>query len=255
MEKIKLFDGKALITEALTNEGKIAECYNNFHNYSILNTLALMSQCARRGLEITPVASFKKWSSMGGKIKKGSKALAVNLPLMKKIKRKDEEGNEVEGQILTGYLWRNCVFALSQIEGIEKMEMPKIKGWDYKQAAEKLNIPLIKYDMIDGNCQGYATKDGVAVNPLAEHATRTICHEFAHFMMHFKDKAKELSRTVKEAEAEMVSYLVGAILGLDGADESRGYIQHWLGSTEFSEKSCMRALAVANKILKAGEVL
>lgn len=255
MEKIKLFDGKALITEALTNEGKIAECYSNFHNYSVLNTLALMSQCARRGLEITPVASFKKWSSMGGKIKKGSKALAVNLPLMRKKKTTDDEGNEKEINILTGYLWKNCVFALSQIEGIDKVEMPKIKGWDYKKAAETLKIPLIPYNEIDGNCQGYATKEGVAVNPLAEHATRTIVHEFAHFILHFKEKAKALSRSVKEAEAEMTSYLVGAILGLDGSAESRGYIQHWLDGAEFNEKSCMRALAVANKILKAGEIL
>lgn len=202
MERIKLFDGKALITEALTNEGKIAECYSNFHNYSILNTLALMSQCSRRGLEISPVASFKKWSSMGGRIKKGSKALAVNLPLMHKKKVKDDEGNEKEINILTGYLWKNCVFALSQIDGIDKVEIPTVKGWDYKKAAETLKIPLIPYEDIDGNCQGYATEKGVAVNPLAEHSVRTIVHEFTHFLLHFKDKAKALSRSVKEAEAE-----------------------------------------------------
>ena len=65
-----------------------------------------------------------------------------------------------------------------------------------------------------------------------------------------------MARDIKEAEAESVAYLCCATLGLPGLEESRGYIQDWLGSTvqaeEFGKKSAARVFSAANKILKAG---
>ena len=70
--------------------------------------------------------------------------------------------------------------------------------------------------------------------------------------MHISKKCKT-EQAIKEVEAELTSALVGYALGLDGADESRGYVQHWLGSNKLTNKSALRVLACANKILKAGE--
>ena len=65
-----------------------------------------------------------------------------------------------------------------------------------------------------------------------------------------------MPRDIKEAEAEAVAYLCCATLGLPGLDESRGYIQDWLGSKERSEelakKSAARVFSAADRILKAG---
>jgi len=65
-----------------------------------------------------------------------------------------------------------------------------------------------------------------------------------------------LQRCIKEAEAESVAYLCCATLDLPGLEQSRAYIQHWLGSEEqsdeFAKKSAARVFATANKILKAG---
>ena len=65
-----------------------------------------------------------------------------------------------------------------------------------------------------------------------------------------------LPRDIKEAEAESVAYLCCATLGLPGLEESRDYIQGWLGSKEqsdeFGKKSASRVFSAADKILKAG---
>lgn len=243
----------ALIKEAVEMPGRLAECYSVFCNYSILNALALASQIrarAARGEQITlgPVASFKKWSEFGGKVKKGSKALWVNIPMV--VKKKKEEEKEEDASFMF-FRWKPCVFCFAQVEGINPPNLETRGSWDIKRAMEKLGIKQIPFSHIDGNTQGYATKEGVALNPVASHPVRTLVHECAHFLLHFgKESTPD---NLKEVEAETVSYIVGACLGLDGAEESRGYIQHYLASAELPEKSAKRILSAANKIIKEGK--
>lgn len=242
----------ALIKEAVEVPGRLAECYSIFHNYSILNALALASQIrgrASRGEALTlgPVASFKKWSELGGRVKKGSKALWVNIPMVVKKKAEDKE----EEDSFMFFRWKPCVFCFAQVEGINPPALETRGSWDIKRAMEKLGIKQIPFSHIDGNTQGYATKEGVALNPVASHPVRTLVHECAHFLLHFgKESTPD---NLKEVEAETVSYIVGACLGLDGAEESRGYIQHYLESAELPEKSAKRILSAANKIIKEGK--
>src|SRR5262249_48550832 len=59
-------------------------------------------------------------------------------------------------------------------------------------------------------------------------------------------------RSLREVEAEGVSLLCSAALGLDGAEYSRGYLQHWLRGEEIAEQSCRRIFKAADAILRAG---
>lgn len=65
-----------------------------------------------------------------------------------------------------------------------------------------------------------------------------------------------MQKDIKEAEAEAVAHPCCATLELPGLEESRDYIQGWLGSKErseeFSKKSASRVFSAADKILKAG---
>lgn len=245
-----------LVRDVITNPFKIDSCYSLFYNYSILNSLALSFQIRKRGMEVGPCASFKKWSEMGARIKKGEKALYVCVPLTIKDKyrktKKVVDGVEKEVPLeFTFFSWKPCVFTWKQTEGIDS---PKMEGlsWDYKKALDKLGIKEVPFNMVDGNCQGYATDEGIALNPLGKHKTRTAVHEIAHKLLHCgKDNDKD--RGVKEVEAELTSYVVGLILKLDGVEESRGYIRHWLANNELTEKTAMKALTTANKILNAGK--
>ena len=243
-----------LVRDILTNPFRIDSCYSLFHNYSILNSLALSFQIQKRGLKVGPCASFKKWSELGGRVNKGEKALFVCVPFQIKDKlhtiKKIVDGVEKEEPgIITLFQWKPCVFTYAQVSGVDE---PKMEGlsWDYKKALDKLGIKELPYNSTDGNCQGYATDEGIALNPIGKHKVRTAVHEIAHKLLHTKGTGE---RNEKEVEAEMTSYIVGLILHLDGVEESRGYIRHWLGMNELTEKTAMKCLATANKILNAGK--
>ena len=135
--------------------------------------------------------------------------------------------------------------------------------WNKATALATLNILEVPFEMIDGNCQGYAKRGvrEVAINPVAAMPWKTLFHEVAHHLLGHTATGDETGvmsdgpttpKCIKEAEAEATAYLCCATLGLPGMEESRGYIQHWLNGEEFSEKSARRVFAAADKILKAG---
>lgn len=238
-----------LINKFLSEPGIISKCYSTFTNYSIMNGLALMYQIRGRGLALGPCASFAKWKAQGGKVKKGEKALWVNVPC--KVKITDKKVNEEEDdKVITCFYWKPCVFTLAQVD-IDMKPEPVQTKWDKDKMLKELNICEIPFEMVNGNTQGYSCEKGVAINPLGMHKTRTLVHEVAHYLLHISKKCKT-EHALKEVEAELTSALVGYALGLDGAEESRGYVQHYLGSNKLTNKSALRVLACANKILKAG---
>ena len=242
-----------LINKFLSEPGIISKCYSTFTNYSIMNGLALMCQIQSRGLSVGPCASFAKWKSLNGKVKKGEKALWVNVPCKVKITDKKDiqvKEDEEDDKIITCFYWKPCVFTLAQVD-IDMKPEPVQTKWDKDKMLKELNIREIPFEMVNGNTQGYSTEKGVSVNPLGVHKTRTLVHEVAHYLLHISKKCKT-EPAIKEVEAELTSALVGYALGLDGADESRGYVQHYLGSNKLTNKSALRVLACANKILKAG---
>ena len=247
---------KSLVEEILNQPSKISECYTLFHDYSILNALAIRFQCQRKGLEVGPTASFKKWQERGVKIKKGQKALAVCIPftvkskyLTRKVKQND--GTETtEPVTYTAFTWKNCVFTYAQTDGKPfKQEEKQTRLFSYERACKALGIEIIPFDMVNGNVQGFSSEKGIAINPMAQHATRTAIHEIAHNLLH---KNSNADKSLKEVEAELTSYILGLILKLDGVEESRGYIKHWLGSNELQEKTALKCICLANKIYTAG---
>jgi hypothetical protein len=60
-------------------------------------------------------------------------------------------------------------------------------------------------------------------------------------------------RDIREGEAESVAPICCETLGLEAAEFSRGYIQHWLNAEkEIPNQSAGRIFAAASSILKAG---
>ena len=106
--------------------------------------------------------------------------------------------------------------------------------WD--KALETLGITESPFDLVNGNVQGYAQLDSIAVNPVAEFPHKTRFHEIAHVVLgHTKEglvtDSERTPRDIREVEAEGVAYILCNLLGLPGLHESRGYIQNWIGST------------------------
>jgi len=252
-----MYDNKVewsgLLKEAVEKPGIISEAYSAFHDYSFGNQLLALSQCRDRGLLVGPIATFPKWKERGRWVKKGEKAITLCMPVT--VKREAESADE-NAEIRQAFIYRNRWFVLSQTQG-EEFKAPVVEAdWNYKLAIENLNIKMRPFDLINGNCQGYAQAREIAINPVAEHPTKTIIHEIAHVVLGhtLEEKLTDDDRTprnIREVEAEGVTYILLSLLGLDGVEFSRGYIQHWSGEP-ISDKSARKIFSAADRILKAG---
>src|SRR4029077_15998037 len=120
-----------------------------------------------------------------------------------------------------------------------------------------LQVEEIPFEMLNGNCQGYAKGRQIAINPVAQMPAKTTFHELAHIKLGQTSEAavndsETLPRSLKEVEAESVALLCLESLGMDGAEFCRGYIQNWLQGATIPERSAQRIFSAADKILKAG---
>jgi len=272
IEKPKHPNWMELFKEALEKPGMLSRCYTVFHEYSLGNRVMAMAQMLSRNIPMGPIATFKKWDSLGRKVKKGEKAISLLMPVSVSGKKEDDEGGKDVDSSDSGsstservvFIMRPRWFAFAQTEGDDEAipSSASIPGWDKSTALSQLGLKEVAFDYIDGNCQGYAipNKGVFAINPVAASPLKTTFHEIAHCLLHTKEAQMAdggtITRDIKEAEAESVAYLCCASLGmLSGLDESRGYIQNWLDkekTEEFAKKSASRIFSCADKILKAG---
>jgi hypothetical protein len=186
------------------------------------------------------------------------------MPITRK-RRHETDNDESDGEgTFTSFVYKPRWFALAQTEG-EDLQPPVIPEWEAQRALAGLDIELIPFDSTDGNCQGFARKRQIAINPVAQLPYKTLFHEAAHVTLghtleaDFAD-AEMTPRNLREVEAEAVALLCCESLGLEGADYCRGYIQNWLyRGTGFEadaipEKSAQKILHCADQILRSGRL-
>jgi hypothetical protein len=244
-----------LLQSAISEPGKIHAAYFAFHGYSIGNQLLALIQCAERGIDPGPIASFNKWRERGRFVQKGQKAIALWMPITCKRTIEQEPGNP-DKIAFTRFLLKRNWFVLSQTQGEDFTPEP-IPNWDRTRALQSLGIEQIAFDHTDGNVWGFARGKQIAVSPLSPMPDRTLLHEIAHVALghtleHIEKDGPQTPRNIREVEAEGVALLCSASLGLDGAEYSRGYLQHWLRDDEIPERSCQRIFKAADTILRAG---
>jgi hypothetical protein len=200
------------------------------------------------------LATFQRWKELGRHVKKGEKALTLCMPVT--IKRKTEEPTD-DPECFTRFIYRPRWFVLAQTDG-QELPPSEIPSWDKDRALAAHEIQEIPFDLVDGNCLGYARERSIAINPVNPLPHKTRFHELAHILLgHTGEGAQkdaELTpRNLRECEAEAVALLCCAALSLPGVECCRGYIQNWWGAgNPIPERSAQRILKVADQILKAG---
>jgi hypothetical protein len=253
----------ALLVEAVNKPGLIMKAYSAFHSYSLGNQLLALVQCQMRGLQPGPINTFPKWQELGRYVKRGERALILCMPIT--CKRRDgigEEGEEDGKGTFTSFVYKARWFALSQTEG-QDLEPQVAPDWDAKRALAALDIEIIPFDSTDGNCQGFARKRSIAINPVAQLPHKTLFHELAHVVIGHTAEAdfadtEKTPRNLREVEAEAVALLCCESLELEGADYCRGYLQNWLyqavgfDANAIPEKSAQKIFRAADQILRAG---
>ena len=74
----------ALLHRALTVPGVMSDAYRQFHRYSVLNQIEILTQCMSRGIQPGPIATYKRWAELGRQVVRGSKALGMWQPVTRK---------------------------------------------------------------------------------------------------------------------------------------------------------------------------
>ena len=249
---------RQLLEEAVTKPGSMMRAYSLFWNYSLGNQLLALFQAHKRGITLGPIASFNRWKELGRHVKRGEKAIELCMPVTVKrtITEQGPDGNETQSEIaFKRFVYKRNWFMLSQTDGAE-YQLPAIPAWDRERALHTLNVEEIPFEMLNGNCQGYAKGRQIALNPLAQLPAKTTFHELAHIELGHTSEAvhdsETLPRNLQEVEAESVALLCLESLGMPGAEYCRGYIQNWLQGGVIPERSAQRIFSTADRILKAG---
>src|SRR5207248_9581165 len=108
----------------------------------------------------------------------------------------------------------------------------RLPEWSAERALAALDIEQIGFTDTDGNCQGYARKRQIAINPVAQLPHKTLFHETAHVILGHTTEAdftdtERTPKNLREVEAESVALLCCEALNLEGTDYCRCYIQNW----------------------------
>lgn len=251
-------DFQTMLIQAISEPGKISAAYTTFHNYSLGNAWLAMFECAMRKIDIGPINTYKGWQALGRQVRKGEKAISLIMPVTCKVAANENDDSEnSDGHTFTRFILRPQWFVISQTDGPD-VELPALPEWNTVTALETLKVTQVAFTHFDGNTQGYASPGRkIAVNPVAALPHKTLFHELAHVLLGHCEEgqlsdSERTPKNLREVEAESVAYLVTASLGLDGLEYSRGYLQHWLQSSEIPAKSSQKIFTIANQILKAG---
>jgi antirestriction protein ArdC len=221
----------------------------------------------KRKIEPGPIHTFKGWQRLNRFVRKGEKAISLCMPVTwkqnvdpaKYLEPGESPADHQQVVIRRRFVFRPNWFLLCQTDG-QPLEPVSIPQWDQSRALASLKIELIPFDLMNGNVQGFARGQQVAVSAIAHLPHRTLIHEIAHVVLGHTAETiegmidgEELTpRDVREVEAEAVTYLVTQLLGLPGEAFSRGYLQHWLHGNKIEERSVHKIFHAAEAILKAG---
>lgn len=156
---------------------------------------------------------MNQWNNAGRKVKKGSSALWILAPCIKKFSEEAGDGQEVERQILYGF--RSVpVFALEDTEGAPLPEADAesarwVQELPLVEVARNWGINVDTFSHQQGNPLGYYSyaASGNKAIMLGVQNLSTWCHELIHSADH---KATNLSG--RKFSREIVAELGGAIL-------------------------------------------
>ncbi len=232
--------------------------------YSILNQMLLNKE--------GEWATFKQWSSLGGKIKKGAKSSVVVFWKIQKIEDMEDDEPVIKQIPLLRYY---NVFHISDVEGVEPLnDEPELYDTSPIEVADKVFMDYItreqiKLDISKQNKACYCPSLDSLTLPLmeqfenAEAFYSTAFHESVHSTMKKDrcDREKENKGAFfgsedyskEELVAEIGSSALMNNVGIETENtfkNSAAYIQNWLKVLKNDKKFIISASSKAEKAVK-----
>lgn len=220
---------------------------NGFHSYSLNNVILAWIQKP----DFTLLAGYKSWEKRGRQVRKGERAIRILAPMTKKIKKEDDE----DVYIVRGFR-PVSIFDISQTDGapIDVGCSDLIRGdVDFDTLVKAAPVPVHIKDL--GLSNGNTNGKEINITPKKNQASMcaTLVHEWSHIaLLHCEDSNilfETEERSVKEIEAETVSYIVTSCLGLEN-NKSRLYIGSWGANKEELQTRGRKIISVSESILR-----
>ena len=209
----------------------------NFHQYSFNNIVLIYSQMK----EATQVAGFKKWQSMGRKLKKGVHGIQIIYPIKRKYTKiiegqdslLDDNNKEQEVEYMT-YRY-TYVYDISQTVGkplpLENNALNSDNKKEFYEFLKAFSPYKIEEEDIFGTAKGYwiekEQKIIIKKSLFIDDKVSVLLHELTHAF--YDDFDYKEDRNLSETFVESVAYIVADYFDLDTSLCSFEYIASWVG--------------------------
>ena len=229
----------------------------HFRTYSFRNSLLIYNQFPNASY----VAGYKKWQELGYSVIKGSKAIKILVPLIKKT----EDSKSKDNQEIYGFKATN-VFDVSQVspgpnaEPIPALDLD-IHSTENMEYSEKILLEACK-EFVAAHCPLHIVSDDSLKDCLGLTNGKEIfildtkkpldmaailVHEFSHFYNHYKENRKNLTKDEKETEAEITAMIFSSYFNLNHENRFK-YLAMYRKNREL-DKCFSTALNTFNYIL------
>jgi hypothetical protein len=190
------------------------------------------------------VRTYNAWKAQGRQVKKGERSLMVLKPIFKKVPVLDEHGEEVPGEFETKLVGFTGLkeFDITQTEGDlpERIRMKDIEGSELQGQLDRLVNHMVTVEGytidLDANIKAYGTanasqkvikiRKGQSINQ----KFLVLVHEIAHTReseLGAKIDYTNYSRSDAEVIVETVTMMVGEFVGIDSSASSLPYLATW----------------------------
>jgi antirestriction protein ArdC len=243
-----------------------------FHRYSARNMLLLLIQAEERGTEITRVAGYRTWQTLGRQVRRGEKSYEVLAPLRHRLSLDeaaeraaagdavyDPEGRPI--MVVRGFRIEH-VFDISQTDGEQLATLPAVPylGGDRPGGLWEAIAELVTEDgykiirqTLAGGVRGetnYTDRIVTVGDELSSaEAAHILTHELGHIAADHEHR-HDISRAQRETEADSIAYVVCSALGLDVGEKATFYVAQWSkGDPAILEESVAVIHKAASSIL------
>lgn len=228
---------------------------SRFSRYSLANQFLIFAQRP----DATNVQGYRAWNEAGYQVRKGEHGIAIYAPMRFATRDSDalDDGTSAPPRLSFRVAY---VFDISQVDtlpGIDSSLLQAPAGPSAHRHLEALKAFLVghnvelEYKALAPGLLGYTNGRRITCGTgQASHVEfATLAHETTHVLLHFPaDGSARPDLVTRETEAEAVTYVLCAQLGIAGTEASIEYIQSYRGTPDTLDSSLERIRATAQRL-------
>jgi antirestriction protein ArdC len=232
---------------------------SRFSRYSLANQFLIFAQRP----DATHVQGYRAWNKAGYQVRKGEHGIAIYAPMLFTKRRDADDSGATDESAAPRLGYRVAyVFDVAQVDAIAGTDTAAVTATPANTGAHR-HLEALKAFLLGHNVEleyktlapgllGYT--NGRRITCGLQQPTHvefaTLAHETTHVLLHFPaDGSARRDLVTRETEAEAVTYLLCAQLGIAGTEASVEYIQSYRGTPDTLDASLQRIRSTAQRLI------